>query len=63
MSDLPPDLDRLGAVLTDAVRRAGLRRRHAARRRVAASFAAGLLVGARSPRRHRAARRPMLSRR
>jgi hypothetical protein len=46
MPDLPPDLDRLGSVLTDAAGRAGGARRHRAalRRRLAGSLAAGLLV-------------------
>jgi hypothetical protein len=46
MPDLPPDLDRLGTVLTHAVTRVGDARAHRAgvRRRLAGSLAAGLLV-------------------
>jgi hypothetical protein len=46
MPDLPPDLDKLGDVLTHAVAQTGAARAHKAgvRRRLAGSIAAGLLV-------------------
>ena len=50
-SQLPPDLERLGAALTTATARAAAARRHrvAIARRLAACFAAAVLVFAASP--------------
>jgi hypothetical protein len=54
MAELPPDLDRLGTVLTTAAAHVNARRAHSAerRRRLLGCLAAGLLVFAAAPASH-----------